>query len=149
MSNKARVDIYTPGPADIRKVGTLSNLVRTDSCVSPDLYPPCLLYLVPFPRVFLEVESVVFAAPEVFALVFADAELSHEIVVLVVDPGVVFVLVSTAHVSEPQACGGIPAVSHGLIAVSVVVLVDLDSSQRPRFLVSPNADYHASSSSSV
>jgi hypothetical protein len=91
----------------------------------------------------------VFAEPEVFALVFAVAVgLSHGIVVLVVDPGVVFVVVSTAHVSAPQAYGGIPAVSHGLIAVSVVVLVDLDSSQRPRFLAFPNVDYYASSPSS-
>ena len=97
------------------KVGTLSNFVRTYRCVSPDPYPPCLLYLAPFPRVFLEVGSVVFAEPEVFALVFAAAELSHEIVVLVVDSGVVFVVVSTVHVSEHQACGGIPAVSRGLI----------------------------------
>jgi len=90
----------------------------------------------------------VFAELEVFALVFAVAELSREIVVLVVAPGVVFVVVSTVHVSEHQACGGIPAVSRGLIAVSVVVLVDLDSSERPKFLAFPNVDYHASSSSS-
>ncbi len=90
-----------------------------------------------------------FAEPEVFALVFAAAvELSHGIVASVVDPGVVFVVVSTAHVSAPQAYGGIPAVSDGLIPVFVVVLVDLDSSQPPKFLASPNVDYYASSPSS-
>ncbi len=88
------------------------------------------------------------AEPEAFVLVFAVAELYREIVVLVVEPGVVAVVLSTADVAAPQAYGGIPAVSDGLIPVFVVVLVDLDSSQRPRFLASPNADYHASSSSS-
>jgi hypothetical protein len=127
--------------------------------------------------------AVVVSEPEVFALVFAAAELSPEVVVLVVEPEVVAVaaepspgvvvlaaepevvsvvdfevsepgvfsvaLFSTAHVSEPQASGGIPVVCDVLIPVSVVVLVDLDSSQRPRFLAFPNVDYFASSSSSV
>jgi len=91
----------------------------------------------------------VIAEPEVFALVFAVAELSHEIVVLVVEPGVVFVaVVSVPDVSEPRACGSIPAVADGLIPVSVAVLVDLDSAQRPKFFDFPNVHYHASSSSS-
>jgi hypothetical protein len=118
--------------------------------------------------------AVVVSEPEVFALVFAAAELSPEVVsvaaelspeavVLAAEPEVVFVvdlevsepgvfsvaLFSTAHVSEPQASGGIPVVCDVLIPVSVVVLVDLDSSQRPRFLAFPNVDYFASSSSSV
>lgn len=103
------------------------------------------------------------AEPEVFALVFAAAELSPEVVVLVVEPGVVLVVdlevselgvvlvavVSTAHVSEPQASVGIPVVFDVLIPVSVVVVVELDSSERPKFLAFPNVDHFASSSSSV
>jgi len=86
----------------------------------------------------------VVAEPEVFALVFAVAELSPEVVVLVVEPGVVFV----ADVSEPQASVGIPAVFDVLIPVSVVA-VEVDSSGCPKFLAFPNVDHYANSSSSV
>ena len=87
--------------------------------------------------------------PEVFALVFAVAELSPEVVVLVVEPEVVFVaVVSIPDVSEPQASVGIPAVFDALIPVSAVV-VDVDSSGRPKFLAFPNVDHDATSSNSV
>ena len=57
-------------------------------------------YVVPRLQVFLEAENVVVADPEVFALVFAAADLSPEVVVLVVEPGVVFVPVVL--VAEPE-----------------------------------------------
>jgi hypothetical protein len=109
----------------------------------------------------------VVAEPEVFALVFAAAELSPEVVVLVVEPEVVFVVdlevsepgvvfvavvfvavVSVADVAEPQAFVDIAVAFVVLVPVSVVV-VEVDSSGRPKFLVFPNVDYFASSSSSV
>ena len=100
--------------------------------------------------------------PEVFVLVFAAAELSPEVVVLVVEPEVVFVLdlevfepgvvfvavVSIADVAEPQAAVDIAAAFVDLVPVSVAV-VDVDSSGRPKFLAFPNVDHYASSSSSV
>ena len=102
------------------------------------------------------------AEPEVFAPVFAAAELSPEVVVLVVEPGVVFVLdlevfepgvfsvavVSIADVAERQASVDIAVAFVVLVPVSAVV-VEVDSSGRPKFLAFPNVDYLASSSSSV
>jgi hypothetical protein len=97
---------------------------------------------------------VLVVEPEVFALVFAAAELSPEVVVLVVEPEVVFVavvsvaVVSIADVAEPQASVDIAVAFVVLVPVSVVV-VEVDSSGRPKFLAFPNVDYFASSSSSV
>jgi hypothetical protein len=102
------------------------------------------------------------AEPEVFVLVFAAAELSPGAVVLAAEPEVVFVVdlevsepgvvfvavVSIADVAEPQASGDIALAFVVLVPVSVVV-VELDSSGRPKFLAFPNVDYLASSSSSV
>ncbi len=102
------------------------------------------------------------AEPEVFALVFAAAELSPEVVVLVVEPEVVFVLdlevfepgvvfvavVSIADVAEPQASVDIAVAFVVLVPVSVVV-VDVDSSGRPKFPAFPNVDHYATSSNSV
>ena len=109
------------------------------------------------------------AEPEVFALVFAAVELSPEVVVLVVEPevvsvaaelspgavvlaaepGVVFVaVVSVADVAELQASVDIAVAFDVLVPVSVVV-VEVDSSGRPKFLAFPNVDHFASSSSSV
>ncbi len=97
------------------------------------------------------------AGPEVENAVVGGAAVSEVaglVVAFVVDlevsePGVVFLaLCSTADVSEPQACGSIPVASDGLIPASVVVLVDLDSAQHPKFFAFPNVYYHASSSSS-
>jgi hypothetical protein len=81
------------------------------------------------------------------------AELSSEVVFLfdleVSEPGVVlFAVVSTADVSEPQASVGIPVVFDVLIPVSVLT-VEVDSSGRPKFLAFPNVDHYATSSSSV
>jgi len=124
----------------------------------------------------------VVAEPEVFALVFAAAELSPEVVVLVVEPEVVFVVaelspgavvlavepevvfvvdlevsepgvvfvavVSVADVAEPQASVDIAVAFVVLVPVSVVV-VEVDSSGRPKFLAFPNVDHFASPSSSV
>jgi hypothetical protein len=124
----------------------------------------------------------VVAEPEVFALVFAAAELSPEVVVLVVEPevvsvaaelspgavvlaaepevlfvvdlevsepGVVFVaVVFVADVAEPQASVDIAVAFVVLVPVSVVV-VEVDSCRRPKFLAFPNVDHFASSSSSV
>jgi hypothetical protein len=105
----------------------------------------------------------VVAESEVFALVFAVAELSPEVVVLVVEPEVVSLVdlgvsepgavsvavVSTAHVSEPRASVDIPVVFDVLIPVFVVAAVDLDSSGHPKFFAFPNVDYYARSSSFV
>ena len=93
------------------------------------------------------------AEPEVFALVFAAAELSPEVVFVVdlevSEPGVVSVaVVSVADVVEPQASVDIAVAFVVLVPVSVVV-VEVDSSGRPKFLAFPNVDYFASSSSSV
>jgi hypothetical protein len=118
------------------------------------------------------------AEPEVFALVFGAAELSPEVVVLVVEPevvlvvepevvlvvdpevvlvvdlevsepGVVFVaVVSVADVAEPQASVDIAVAFVVLVPVAVVV-VEVDSSGLPKFLAFPNVDHFASSSSSV
>jgi hypothetical protein len=84
----------------------------------------------------------VVAGREVFALLFAAAELSLEVFVLVVEPEVVFVA------AEPQASADIAVAFDFLVPVSVVV-VGLDNSGRPKFLAFPNVDYYASSSSSV
>jgi hypothetical protein len=104
----------------------------------------------------------VVAEPEVFALVFAAAELSPEVVVLVVEPEVVFVvdlevsepgvvsvaLVFVADVAEPQASVDIAVAFHVLLPVSVVG-VEVDSLGHPKFLAFPNVDHFASPSSSV
>jgi hypothetical protein len=91
----------------------------------------------------------VVADPEVFALVFAAAELSPGVVVLVSEPGVVFVaVVFVADVAEPQASVDIAVAFVVLVPVSVVV-VEVDSCRRPKFLAFPNVDHFASSSSSV
>ena len=90
------------------------------------------------------------------------AEPVVDVVVLVVEPEVVFVVdlevsepgvvfvavVSVADVAEPQASVDIAVAFVVLVPVSVVV-VEVDSSGRPRFLAFPNVDYYASSSSSV
>jgi hypothetical protein len=82
--------------------------------------------------------------PEVVFVV--DLEVSEPGVVFVVDlevsePGVVFV-------SEPQASVDIAVAFVVLVPVSFVV-VEVDSSGRPKSLAFPNVDYYASSSSSV
>jgi len=87
-----------------------------------------------------EVVSAV-VEPEVLALVFAAAELSPEVVALVVEPEVV-------SVSEPQASVDIAVAFVVLVPVSVLV-VEVDSSGRPKFLAFPNVDHFASFSSSV
>ena len=64
-------------------------------------------------------------------------------------PRVVFaVLASVADVFEPRASVDIVVLSDVSIPVSVVA-VEVDSHVRPTFLVFPNVDYYASSSSSV
>jgi hypothetical protein len=98
--------------------------------------------------------SAVVAAPEVFALVFAAAELSPEGVVLAVDlaisePGDAFAaVVSVADISEPQASVDIAVAFVVLVPVSVVVAV-VDSPGRPTSVASPNAYSFPSPSSSV
>ena len=96
---------------------------------------------------------VLAAEPHVFALVFVAAELSPEVVSVVElevsEPGVVFVaVVSVSDVAEPQASVDIAVAFDGLVPVSVVV-VEADSSGRPKFPAFPNVDHYASSSSSV
>ena len=89
------------------------------------------------------------AEPEVFALVFAAAELSPEVVVLAAEPEVVLVaVVSVADVAEPQASVD-NAVAFVVLAPVSVVVVEVDSSGRPKFLAFPNVDHYASASSSV
>jgi hypothetical protein len=108
-------------------------------------------------QVFLEAESVVVAEPEVFALVSVAAELSPEGVVWAAEPEIVFVVdlevsepgvVSVSDVAEPQASVDSAVAFDILVPVSVVV-VEVDSSGRPKFLAFPNVDHYASSSSSV
>jgi len=75
----------------------------------------------------------------------ADAVVDLE----VSEPGVVFVAaVSVADVAEPQASVDIAVAFDGSVPVSVVV-VEADSSGRPKSLAFPNVDHYASSSSSV
>jgi hypothetical protein len=120
------------------------------------------------PEVFALVSVVAGLSPEVVVLVVEPevvsvaAELSPGAVVLAAEPevffvvdlevselGVVFVaVVSVADVAEPQASGDIAVAFVVLVPVSVVV-VELDSSGRPKFLAFPNVDHFASSSSSV
>ena len=80
------------------------------------------------------VSSVAASGPEVVSAV--DLEVS--------EPGVVFV----ADVAEPQASVDIAVAFDFLVPVSVV-LVEVDSSGRPKFLAFSNIDYYASSSSSA
>jgi len=120
----------------------------------PTFYP---VFLPPLFQVFPEAESVVVVEPEVFALVFAVAELSPEVVVLAAEPEVVSVaefwvaepeavvsaepeVVSVAEfvdVAEPQVSGDIAVAFVVLVPVSVVV-VEVDSSGRPKFFAFPN-----------
>jgi len=101
-----------------------------------------------FPAAEPEVVSVV-ADLEVFALVFPAVGLCPRVVVLAAEPEVVFVAVaSVADVAEPQAAVDIPVAFVVLVPVSVVV-VEVDSSGRPKFLAFPNVDHFASFSSSV
>jgi hypothetical protein len=100
--------------------------------------------------------------PEVFALVFAAAELSPEVVVLVAEPvvafvvdlevsepGVVFVVpFSIVHVSGRQVSVHI----HTAFAVSIpvsVVVEGVDIFRRSIFFLFPNIDYYTSLSSFV
>ena len=87
----------------------------------------------------VDVVAVVVVEPEVVFVV--DLEVS--------EPEVVFVaVVSVADVAEPQASVDIAVAFDVLVPVSVVV-VEVDSSGRPKFLAFPNVDHFASSSSSV
>jgi hypothetical protein len=109
---------------------------------------PTSYVLPPRLQIFLEAESVLVAEPEVFALVSVPAELSPEVVVLVVEPGVVLVVVSFAGVAGPQVSVDI-AVAFVVLVPFAVVVVEVDSSGRPKFLAFPNVDHFANSSSSV
>jgi hypothetical protein len=107
----------------------------------------------------LSLEVVVLAAePEVVSVA---AELSPEVVVLAAEPEVVSVAAELSleavvlaaepevvSVAEPQASVDIAVAFVVLVPVSVVV-VEVDSSGRPKFLAFPNVDHFASSSSSV
>ncbi len=81
------------------------------------------------------------AEPQVYALLSAAADLFPEVVSVAAEPEVVFV-------SEPQASVDTAVAFVVLIPVSVVV-GEVDSPGRPRFLAFPNVDHFASSSSSV
>ena len=95
---------------------------------------------------------VLVVEPEVFALVFAAAELSPEVVSVVdlevSEPGVVFVAVAFVGVAELQASVDIAVAFVVLVPVSVVV-VELDSSGRPKFFAFPNIYSFPNCSSSV
>jgi hypothetical protein len=107
-----------------------------------------------------EVVSVVdleVAEHEVFALVFAAAELSPVVAVWVAEPEVVSVVepevsepgvVFVAVVAEHPASVDIAVAFAVLVPVSVVV-VEVDSSVHPTFVASPNTCSFPSSSSSV
>jgi hypothetical protein len=110
---------------------------------------------VPFPppRAFFDPWSVVNAELDSFGLGSAAAELFHAVVGgLIVGLSVVSLAgepaaVSVADASEHQACVGIPLPSDVLVPVSPL-LSGVDSAGHPRFLVFPNVDLYASSSSS-
>jgi len=97
------------------------------------------------PRLYFSLCKTPLLEPFTDHLVFAAGELSTDVAVLVVEPEVVSVV--DLDVSEPQASADIAVAFVVLVPVSVVVVED-DSSGRPRFLAFPNVDYHASSSSS-
>ena len=95
---------------------------------------------------------VLVVEPEV---VYVVAELSPEVLVLVVEPEVVFAAAEpevsepeVVFVSEPQASVDIAVAFDFLVPVSVVV-VEVYSSEHPKFLAFPNVDHFASSSNSV
>ena len=95
------------------------------------------------------------ADPEVFALVFAVAEHSPEVLVVVADPEIFALVFAVAEyspevvfVSEPQVSVDIAVAFVVLVPVSVVP-VEVDSSRRPRSLAFPNDDQFASPSSSA
>jgi len=70
-------------------------------------------------------------------------------VVLAAAPGVVFVaVVSVADVAEPRVSVDIAVAFVVLVPVAAVV-VEVDSSGRPKFLAVPNVDPYASPASSV
>jgi hypothetical protein len=105
------------------------------------------VYALPF--VAAEPEVVFVAVrPDVYALLFAAAELSPEVVVLAAEPAVVSVVASVADVAEPQASFDIPVAFDVLVPVSVVP-VEVDSSGRPKSLAFPNVDHFATPASSV
>ena len=92
-----------------------------------------------------EPEVVVFAAePEVVSV----AALRFLRCFLPLNLRLFFVCWPVADVAEPQAFVDIAVAFDFLVPVSVVV-VEVDSSGRPRFLAFPNVDHYASSSSSV
>jgi len=88
------------------------------------------------------------------------SDLSPDVVVLAAEPEVVpaagglspevvsVAVVSVADVAGPQVSVDIAVAFVVLVPVSVVV-VEVDSSGRPKFLAVPNVDHSASSSSSV
>ncbi len=78
----------------------------------------------------------------------AEPEVVFVAVVLIAAPVVVFVVVSVADVAGPQASVDIAVAFVVLVPVSAVV-VEVDSSGRPKFLAVPNVDHYASSASSV
>jgi hypothetical protein len=88
---------------------------------------------------------VLVVEPEVVSVV---AELSPEVVVWAAEPEVSELSPEVVFVSEPQASVDIAVAFVVLVPVSVVV-VEVDSSGRPKFLAFPNVDHFASSSSSV
>jgi hypothetical protein len=97
--------------------------------------------------VAVELSPVLASEPEVFALVFAAVELSPEVFVLAAETEVVSA-VAELGISEPQASVDIAVAFVVLVPVSVVV-VEVDSPECPKFLVFPNVDHYANSSSSV
>jgi hypothetical protein len=139
--------------ASLRSAFIMGFLSYPTDMIDGNFFHPtfCPVSLPPLLQVFLEAESVVVAelSPEVVVLV-VEPEVVFVVDLEVSEPGVVFVaVVSTADVAEPQVSVDIPVVFDVLIPVFVVVVVDLDSSGHPKFFAFPNVDYYASSSSSV
>ena len=146
------------------KTPSLRIIVGLTYC-HPTFYP---VFLSPLFQVFLEAESVVVAelSPEVVSAVVepevvsaaaepevVSAAVEPEVVSAVAQPEVVSAVVepevvSVADVAEPRASVDIAVAFVVLVPVSVVV-VEVDSSGRPKFLAFPNVDHFASSSSSV
>jgi hypothetical protein len=118
--------------------------LEAESVVAPELSPEVVVLAAELSP------EVVVLAPELFPeVVVLAAELSPEVVVLAAEPGVVFVVVvSVAHVAEPQGSVDIAVAFVVLVPVSVFV-VEACSSGHPKFLAFPNVDPFAKCSSSV
>ncbi|MCK7489442.1 MAG: hypothetical protein MZU79_03790 [Anaerotruncus sp.] len=139
--------------ADPKAFFSVSELQVFFVAVEPEAVPevalPQAFSVVALPQVVFVVaqsEVSVVAQPEVFAA------LGSEAVSVVAVPQVVFAVAQlqvASVVVAPEAVSVDIAFAFVVLALASVVVVEADSSERPRFLAFPNADHFASFSSSV